>query len=182
MTTLLEGDPSRDWRGAGDWDDMEVPADPQERAELRRIAKVQARRAAQPKKPTHAWPQAEVDDLVRLWREGKTAQEISLLMGNRSRSAVLGRLDRLGLKRADDAETSKQSNALRRKATYKPKRGAKPRQSIGRGKGAVADSRRSVVPPASAEVIAFPVTADLIEEFDAFEPQDLHWMIDRFAA
>ncbi|UTC28899.1 cell cycle regulator protein [Brevundimonas phage vB_BpoS-Marchewka] len=182
MTAALEDALDHDWRGAGDWDDMEVPVDPQERAELRRIAKVQARRAAQPKKPTHAWPQAEVDDMVRLWREGKTAQEISLIMGNRSRSAILGRLDRLGLKRGDAAETSKQCNALRRKATYKPKRGAKPRQSIGRGKGAVADSRRSVVPPASAEVIAFPVTADLIEEFDAFEPQDLHWMIDRFAA
>ena len=182
MTAAYEPDLHREWRGAGDWDDMEVPVDAAERSELRRAAKVKARRDALPKKPHHAWPQTEVDDLVRYWKAGKTAQEISLLLGNRSRSAVLGRLDRLGLKRADASETCIQSNALRRKATYKPKRGVKPRQSIGRGKGAVADSRRNVVPPVTADVIEFPATADLIEEFDAFDPLDLHWLLDRLAA
>lgn len=171
-----------DWRGAGDWDDMEVPRDAAERAELKRIEQDKARRAARPKKPTNEWPPAEVERMVSLWREGKTAQEISDLLGGRSRSAVLGRLSRLGLKRSDACETSIQSNALRRRATYKPKRGVKPRQSIGRGKGAVADSRRRSVSAATAEVIAFPVTPALLEEFDAFEPQDLDWMLGRSAA
>ena len=38
MTAAYEPDLRREWRGSGDWDDMEVPIDAAERAELRRVA------------------------------------------------------------------------------------------------------------------------------------------------
>lgn len=186
MTFVFEPDLRNDWRGAGDWDDMEVPVDGRERYRLeydrkRRVDKAE-RDAAKPKAcgKSRAWPDEDLALLKKLWMEGKTANEVSLLLGRYSRSAVLGQVHRSGLVRSDSGETSRQSSVIRSKATYRPKRGVKPRQSIGNGKGRIADARKT---PAlaetrdTAEVILFRETADLFEEFDDLDGVDLMGLV-----
>lgn len=188
MTFIFEPELRQDWKGVGDWDDMEVPVNGTDRyrlayAEKRRADRL-ARDAAKPKvsKPGREWPEDEINLLRKLWGEGKSASEISLLLGNRSRSAVLGRVARLGLQRFDYGETSKQSSLRRSRSTYKPRRGVKPKQSLGKGAGRIADSRPRTAPVVTAEVIDFPALPDLLEDFDAFDPLDLHLQLDRLAA
>lgn len=191
MTFIFEPELRQDWKGVGDWDDMEVPVNGTDRyrlayAEKRRADRL-ARDAAKPKvsKPGREWPEDEINLLRKLWGEGKTASEISLLLGNRSRSAVLGQVSRLGLQRFDYGETSKQSSLRRSRATYKPRRGVKPKQSLGKGAGRIADSRPKTAPVVTAEVIDFPALPDLIEVFDDLEGVDLMDLLglpDRYAA
>lgn len=160
----------QDWRGIGDWDDMDVPVDPKERAELKAIARRKAARGEKARAQPNEWPPQEVAVLVDLWREGKTAAEISRALGTRSRSSVLGRLSRMGMRRDDltNAQTQRQSSQVR--ATFKPRRGRKVQQSIGTGKGRIADDRRR-----SAVVLSFaPVAPVLLEEFDDVSLCDLH--------
>lgn len=162
-----------DWRGIGDWDDMDVPVDPKERAELKAIARRRAARPEKARSQPNEWPPQEVALMVELWQEGKTAAEISRALGTRSRSSVLGRLNRMGLRRDDltNVQTLRQSSQVR--ATFKPRRGRKVQQSIGTGKGRIADDRRR-----SGEVLSFaPVAPVLIEDFDDVSLCDLHSLL-----
>ena len=44
-----------------------------------------------------AWTDEKVETLTKLWREGKSASEISVLLGDVTRNAVIGKAHRLGL-------------------------------------------------------------------------------------
>jgi hypothetical protein len=49
------------------------------------------------RKPAEDKYRSTVDTITALWREGKTATEIARVVGAKSRSAILGKLGRLGL-------------------------------------------------------------------------------------
>ncbi|USN15340.1 cell cycle regulator protein [Brevundimonas phage vB_BpoS-Kikimora] len=168
---------SDDWRGIGDWDDMDVPVDPKERAELRAIQRRRDNRPSAPRQQHNEWPEPEVALMVQLWQEGKTAAEISRQLGTRSRSSVLGRLNRMGLRRDDLTNTQTQRQSSQVRATFKPRRGRKVQQSIGSGKGRIADDRRRR-PVETAEVLTFaPAAPVLIEDFDDVSLFDLHALL-----
>lgn len=46
------------------------------------------------------WTDARIERMTVLWHEGKSATEIAIIIGGLSRNAVVGKLNRLGLKRA----------------------------------------------------------------------------------
>lgn len=51
---------------------------------------------------TFDWTDERVGELVRLWAQGLTAEDIAGRMGIETRSAVLGKINRLGLARVPD--------------------------------------------------------------------------------
>jgi GcrA cell cycle regulator len=91
-----------------------------------------------------AWTDAAIADLVRLWRADKTAAECAAAMmeiygGTLTRNAILGKVFRLGLSRADQqtkavraakSRLAKNARAAARKtAKPKPEKPAKPKRS-----------------------------------------------------
>lgn len=108
MTAALALNPD-DWKGAGDWDDMDLPADQLKRLRIKEALKA---RAEPKKKRDNEWPQAEIDLMVRLWMEGRSASQISREMGTRTRNAIIGRVDRMGLVRADIFNRANQADAM----------------------------------------------------------------------
>lgn len=67
---------------------------------------------------TNPWTEALVDRLLELWPTGMSAREIAIELGIVSRSAVLGKAQRLGLSRKDSKASRSQMSKLKRR---KPK-------------------------------------------------------------
>lgn len=68
------------------------------------------------------WPVDEVDEMVRLWELGYTAGRIAKKMATgRTRSAIQGKLHRLGIKRADNPISKKITIPKPKPKKVKPK-------------------------------------------------------------
>jgi len=64
------------------------------------------------------WTDERVDELKARWQAGETGREIQFNMGARSRNAVIGKANRLGLWRATvQNNAARVSNKARRKAS-----------------------------------------------------------------
>lgn len=170
MTTELEFDPD-DWRGRGDWDDMDVPKDPKEAAYLRLLAKKRQRPKAEPRAQPNEWPQDEIDLLVKLWGEGLSATEISRhLGGRRSRCAVMGRINRMGLIRP---EIYNETNQKKARATGKRCRAGWSKghnQLFAKTDASERAKRLWRRDPLDDTVLTFAVNDLLDETFDAVDP------------
>lgn len=89
-----------------------------------------------------------------LWREGKSAREISQTVTNASRNAVIGVIHRAGLSRLDQAATRRLARHNRKDAAPKPE--PRPRRAyIIAGSGAVIEKPPGQAPRAFASPDAF---------------------------
>lgn len=76
-----------------------------------------------------SWTPERVEKLTVLWREGKTASQISAILGDVTRNAVIGKAHRLGLsgrpspikKGASTSSASRPRKSTRKTAERKPK-------------------------------------------------------------
>ena len=56
-------------------------------------------------KDIQAWPPADTEIAVLMWKEGRSAAEIGRRL-SRTRNAIIGKIHRLGLCRKDQAKTT----------------------------------------------------------------------------
>lgn len=69
-----------------------------------------------------SWTDERVELLTKLWSEGKSASEIAAELGEVTRNAVIGKINRMGLKKAAQAEESPaKAEKLEEKPVEKPK-------------------------------------------------------------
>ncbi|MBV8661472.1 MAG: hypothetical protein JO107_00085 [Hyphomicrobiales bacterium] len=70
------------------------------------------------------WTEARTESLKALWHDGKSASQIrDVLGGGLSRSAISGKLDRLGLKRGkEQADNTRAARAVAARIEAKPRR------------------------------------------------------------
>lgn len=73
--------------------------------------------------PPGDYPEHEIETIKRLFREGKSAAEIARTLKTRTRNAVIGKMQRMGLTRPDprDFNTGRAPSAPKPRAAPKPK-------------------------------------------------------------
>jgi GcrA cell cycle regulator len=73
------------------------------------------------------WTQARVELLKKLWLEGCSASQVAAQLGGVTRSAVIGKLHRLGVTRAGSVRRAVNHNAVRTARIVRDKPIPKPR-------------------------------------------------------
>lgn len=115
--------------------------------------------------PGIVWSDDRVERLKRLWGDGHSAGRIAALLGGISRSAVIGKVHRLGLSERKGSPHSRRAAHLRslRKRIVRPKRFTAPRRSRFAEYLAALQASPAGVPPPAADDVARVSFSDLEE-------------------
>lgn len=113
--------------------------------------------------PGIVWSDDRVERLKRLWGDGHSAGRIAALLGGISRSAVIGKVHRLGLSERKGSPHSRRAAHLRslRKRIVRPKRFTAPRRSRFAEYLAALQASPAGVPPPAADDVARVTFAQL---------------------
>jgi GcrA cell cycle regulator len=74
------------------------------------------------------WTQERTDLLVKLWKEGASASQIAMRLGDVTRNAVLGKLNRMGVERPCGPPQIRSKSTIQKRKAQKPKPAPRPQQ------------------------------------------------------